>query len=211
MSLLAKFCFSCLVVSSLATYCSDSQHCSHCNNTGHCITDCDPGFYDNKCMSNCSKNCRNKTCSNSNIGSDNCTYGCVPGFQGTSCNIPCDSPGGNCTACPGGCDGGYCQLGSSCVSGCVDSYYGTDCSHSTYLNTAVVALSLFFVFFTFTILVGIVLKCWHIKQEGSREQVEEEYHHIQFQRGSSPDTVRHTTEAYAEVDDNVAGGVVVFL
>ncbi|XP_046547238.1 multiple epidermal growth factor-like domains protein 10 isoform X2 [Haliotis rubra] len=79
------------------------------------------------CTSVCSKTCRNHSCLLSASGIGDCTDGCVPGYQGPRCSTPCDSPGGNCTACPGGCDGGYCQLGSSCVSGCVDSYYGTDC------------------------------------------------------------------------------------
>ncbi|XP_046556765.1 protein draper-like [Haliotis rubra] len=62
------------------------------------------------------------------MGVENCTEGCVPGFRGTSCTIPCHKPGTQCTVCEGGCDGGYCRLSStSCVSGCVDSYYGLEC------------------------------------------------------------------------------------
>ncbi|XP_071098518.1 platelet endothelial aggregation receptor 1-like [Haliotis cracherodii] len=119
---------ACLVVAAGATPCKESHHCSECDReSGDCVTDCYTGYYDRRCKSTCSKNCRNNKCVTSGIGSANCTEGCVPGYQGLGCNIPCDSPGGNCTACPGGCDGGYCQLGSSCVSGCVDSYYGTDC------------------------------------------------------------------------------------
>ncbi|XP_046546530.1 multiple epidermal growth factor-like domains protein 6 isoform X2 [Haliotis rubra] len=128
MSVLTNLCTSLLTVSTFATWCHDNQHCSECDiTTGYCITDCDRGYYDQRCKSVCSKNCRNKTCEMSSNGNDACTEGCVQGYSGTGCNIPCDSPGGSCTACPGGCDGGYCQLGSSCVSGCVDSYYGNDC------------------------------------------------------------------------------------
>ncbi|XP_046547257.1 multiple epidermal growth factor-like domains protein 10 [Haliotis rubra] len=79
------------------------------------------------CTSLCSKTCRNHSCRLSVSGIGDCTDGCVPGYEGPRCNIPCVSPRGSCTACPGGCDGGYCQLGSFCVSGCVDSYYGTGC------------------------------------------------------------------------------------
>ncbi|XP_046546525.1 multiple epidermal growth factor-like domains protein 6 isoform X2 [Haliotis rubra] len=111
-----------------AVPCHHTQHCSDCDReTGDCLTECDTGYYDPQCNSTCSRNCVNNTCMLSEHASDNCTEGCVPGYSGIGCHIPCDSPGGNCTACPGGCDGGYCQLGSSCVSGCVDSYYGTDC------------------------------------------------------------------------------------
>ncbi|XP_067653299.1 scavenger receptor class F member 1-like [Haliotis asinina] len=112
----------------LAVPCPDTHHCSDCDReTGDCLTDCDTGYYDRQCRSVCSRNCRNNTCVLSEHGTGNCTAGCVAGYYGIGCSIPCDIPGGNCTACPGGCDGGYCQLGSSCVSGCIDSYYGTGC------------------------------------------------------------------------------------
>ncbi|XP_046557434.1 scavenger receptor class F member 1-like [Haliotis rubra] len=108
--------------------CLDNQHCSDCDvNTGHCLTECEMGYYDLKCFSVCDGHCKGNPCNLSADGSGRCNEGCVPGYQGIGCNIPCDSPGGSCTACPGGCDGGYCQVGSSCVSGCVDSYYGTGC------------------------------------------------------------------------------------
>ncbi|XP_048251504.1 multiple epidermal growth factor-like domains protein 10 [Haliotis rufescens] len=112
----------------LGEQCKDNQHCSDCDrSTGRCLTDCDTGYFDRKCRSMCNKNCRNRSRQLSSSGSGACTEGCVPGYQGPGCSIRCGSPGGTCVACPGGCDGGYCQLGSSCVSGCVDSYYGTDC------------------------------------------------------------------------------------
>ncbi|XP_071115904.1 multiple epidermal growth factor-like domains protein 10 [Haliotis cracherodii] len=117
-----------LIISAQGDQCKDNQHCSDCDrSTGRCLTDCNTGYFDDMCSSLCSKNCKKRSCQLSGSGIGVCTEGCVPGYQGASCIIPCDSPGGNCTACPGGCDGGYCQLGSSCVSGCVDSYYGTDC------------------------------------------------------------------------------------
>ncbi|XP_048251556.1 scavenger receptor class F member 1-like isoform X3 [Haliotis rufescens] len=107
--------------------CKENQHCSQCDSTtGYCL-ECTAGYYDTRCSSVCNKNCLKKKCTLSSNGNGNCTDGCVSGYQGTACNIPCDNPGGTCTACPGGCDGGYCQLGSSCMSGCVDSYYGTGC------------------------------------------------------------------------------------
>ncbi|XP_048251768.1 multiple epidermal growth factor-like domains protein 11 [Haliotis rufescens] len=130
MGLLTMLCVGCLTIYSAATQCQGNQHCSECDNiTGHCMSDCDPGYYDQKCMSVCSDNCRHNTCIMSNTGNDYCTDGCVPGYQGPECGKPCYNPGGNCTACPGECDGGYCQLGSSCVSGCVESYYGTGCQN----------------------------------------------------------------------------------
>ncbi|XP_046560352.1 scavenger receptor class F member 1-like isoform X2 [Haliotis rubra] len=111
--------------------CLNDQHCSDCDvTTGHCLTKCDTGYFDLKCFSVCDGHCKGSLCNQSGDGSGRCTEGCEPGYQGIGCNIPCDSPGGNCTACPGGCDGGYCQLGSSCVSGCVDSFYGRDCSYA---------------------------------------------------------------------------------
>ncbi|XP_071115907.1 scavenger receptor class F member 1-like [Haliotis cracherodii] len=121
-------CLAYFIISAQGDQCKDNQHCSYCHiSTGHCLTDCDPGYFDQKCRSVCSRNCRNRSCKLSVSGIAACTEGCVPGYQGSGCNVRCGSPGGTCTACPGGCDGGYCQMGSSCVSGCVDSYYGTDC------------------------------------------------------------------------------------
>ncbi|XP_067653996.1 scavenger receptor class F member 1-like [Haliotis asinina] len=109
--------------------CLDNQHCFDCDNrTGHCLTDCDTGYFDLKCFSVCDGHCKGNLCYQSVDGSGRCTEGCEPGYQGQRCSIPCDIPGDNCTPCPGGCDGGYCQLGSTCVSGCVDSHYGTDCN-----------------------------------------------------------------------------------
>ncbi|XP_046559155.1 scavenger receptor class F member 1-like [Haliotis rubra] len=127
-----------MVMATEAVPCHYTHHCSDCDReTGDCHTECDTGYYDRQCNSTCSRNCRNNTCVLSEHGSGNCTEGCVPGYSGIGCNIPCDSPGGSCTACPGGCDGGYCQLGSSCVSGCVDSYYGTVCKAGTTVGLSV--------------------------------------------------------------------------
>ncbi|XP_046544290.1 multiple epidermal growth factor-like domains protein 10 [Haliotis rubra] len=124
-----------MVIATKAGPCLDNQHCSDCDNTtGHCLTECDTGYFDLKCFSVCDGHCKGYLCNQSADGSGRCTEGCVPGYQGQRCNIPCDSPGGNCTACPGGCDGGYCQLGPSCVSGCVDSYYGNSCYNTCSTN-----------------------------------------------------------------------------
>ncbi|XP_071115854.1 multiple epidermal growth factor-like domains protein 10 [Haliotis cracherodii] len=127
MTLLKVMCMAYLITFSEGDQCKDKQHCSDCDRTGRCLTDCDTGYFDRKCRSMCNKNCRNRSCQLSSSGSGVCTVGCVPGYQGSGCSIRCGSPGGTCVACPGGCDGGYCQLGSSCVSGCVDFYYGIDC------------------------------------------------------------------------------------
>ncbi|XP_048246399.1 multiple epidermal growth factor-like domains protein 10 [Haliotis rufescens] len=77
----------------------------------------------------CNSGCRHKACEllkGSGIAA--CIHGCNPGLQGTSCSIPCEHQR-QCTECKGGCDDGYCQIGSVCVSGCVDSYYGLDCKN----------------------------------------------------------------------------------
>ncbi|XP_067653339.1 scavenger receptor class F member 1-like [Haliotis asinina] len=124
-----------MVIATKASPCQDNQHCSDCDfTTGHCLTECYTGYFDLKCFSECDGHCINNLCNQSADGSGRCTKGCEPGYHGQRCNIPCDSPGDNCTVCPGGCDGGYCQLGSSCVSGCVDFYYGTGCYNTCSIN-----------------------------------------------------------------------------
>ncbi|XP_071099024.1 multiple epidermal growth factor-like domains protein 10 [Haliotis cracherodii] len=127
MSLLVIVRIAYLIIST-AAICSEDQHCRDCDSdTGSCVTECESGYFDLKCKSLCSRNCKNKKCKSVSGGTEVCTDGCVPGYQGGRCNIPCDSPGGNCAACVGGCGGGYCQLSSTCVSGCSSSYYGSDC------------------------------------------------------------------------------------
>ncbi|XP_071098502.1 scavenger receptor class F member 1-like [Haliotis cracherodii] len=121
-------CVVCIMVYTRAAKCKGYQHCSECDSTtGHCISECEPGYFDQKCSYICNKKCRNKQCKLLINGNDNCTEVCVPGYQVLGCSRPCYNPGGVCTVCPGGCDGEYCQLSSSCVSGCVDFYYGSGC------------------------------------------------------------------------------------
>ncbi|XP_048246411.1 multiple epidermal growth factor-like domains protein 6 [Haliotis rufescens] len=117
-----------MFLSAQAEKCSEEQHCSNCSSTsGYCITDCFPGYFDLKCKSPCSKNCKKHECSQRGKSIPKCSDGCVPGFYGTQCNIPCPRPRGDCTRCPQGCDGTFCHLTSSCVSGCHDLYYGSNC------------------------------------------------------------------------------------
>ncbi|XP_071086115.1 cell death abnormality protein 1-like [Haliotis cracherodii] len=116
-----------VVLTIRATPCRNGQHCRECDDDGDCSTLCERGYFGKKCRSECSSRCTHKSCHLTAIGIETCTEGCVPGFMGTSCKIPCGNPGKQCTECEGGCDGGYCMTPTSCVSGCVDSYYGLDC------------------------------------------------------------------------------------
>ncbi|XP_046554152.1 cell death abnormality protein 1-like [Haliotis rubra] len=108
--------------------CKEGQHCSDCDVNGDCLQDCDKGFYGLKCQSQCSSTCRYNMCKLvPGKGSYTCSHGCVPGYQGIICDGPCDSHVVNCTVCPGGCDGEYCQLSDACFAGCRDSRYGSGC------------------------------------------------------------------------------------
>ncbi|XP_071085977.1 scavenger receptor class F member 1-like [Haliotis cracherodii] len=79
-------------------------------------------------MDMCSRRCRYHTCElHLDRGIARCTDGCIPGFQGSNCQRPCYTHQVDCTRCPGGCDGEYCQMGGTCFSGCSDSYYGAGC------------------------------------------------------------------------------------
>ncbi|XP_046545768.1 protein draper-like [Haliotis rubra] len=129
MSFLVFLTFACLILSTPADHCHKSQHCSNCDPaSGNCITECETGYYDLKCKSECSKNCKEKKCKLlENTGIGNCTEGCEPGYHGVNCKIVCSVPTQNCSKCPGGCDGEYCTQGDTCFSDCQDSYYGSAC------------------------------------------------------------------------------------
>ncbi|XP_071085968.1 scavenger receptor class F member 1-like [Haliotis cracherodii] len=118
---------ACMADSTQGAGCTGGQHCSDCDTAGKCSQDCDKGYFGLKCRSLCSTTCRYNTCTLvADRGIGRCTYGCVPGFQGTICDRPCDQVV-NCILCQGGCDGGYCQLGGACFAGCRDSFYGAGC------------------------------------------------------------------------------------
>ncbi|XP_071085972.1 scavenger receptor class F member 1-like [Haliotis cracherodii] len=118
-----------MVVYTQGGKCFDNQQCSECEEqTGRCNTNCYRGYFGPKCMDVCSRMCRYHTCEvHLDRGIGRCTDGCIPGFQGPNCQRPCYINHGNCTRCPGGCDGEYCQMGGTCFSGCSDSHYGTGC------------------------------------------------------------------------------------
>ncbi|XP_071085589.1 cell death abnormality protein 1-like [Haliotis cracherodii] len=129
MTSLVILCFVSVVLLIGATPCKDGQHCAVCDERGDCSSTCHPGYFNKRCTSTCNSGCRYKACELlKGSGIAVCIHGCNPGFQGTSCNIPCEHQR-QCTKCKGGCDGDYCQIGSACVSGCVDSYYGLDCKN----------------------------------------------------------------------------------
>ncbi|XP_048247643.1 protein draper-like [Haliotis rufescens] len=122
---------ACLVLSTRADPCRDDQKCSECiTASGNCITECDTGYYDPKCKSLCSKNCKLKKCKEQEVsGTEYCTEGCEPGYHGVNCNVGCLVPTENCANCPGGCEEEYCNQGDKCFSGCHDFYFGSDCKN----------------------------------------------------------------------------------
>ncbi|XP_067668167.1 cell death abnormality protein 1-like [Haliotis asinina] len=118
----------CLADSTQGADCMEGQRCYDCDKKGNCLHSCERGYFGKKCKSVCSSTCRYKTCQlDSGKGTSMCTDGCVPGYQGVRCERPCDSHVVNCTLCPGGCHGEYCQLGGACFAGCRDSMYGSGC------------------------------------------------------------------------------------
>ncbi|XP_067670080.1 multiple epidermal growth factor-like domains protein 10 [Haliotis asinina] len=122
--------FNALIIEVSAAPCSNGQHCPDCDSNGDCTTQCERGYFGKRCRKECNRRCRDHLCELTETGIEYCIGGCVPGFRGTRCNIPCHNPGTQCAVCEGRCDGGYCWLSStSCVSGCVDSYYGLGCKN----------------------------------------------------------------------------------
>ena len=45
--------------------------------------ECDAGKFGVECKSNCSSNCKHKTCNHVN---GRCSYGCYPGYRGNKCD-----------------------------------------------------------------------------------------------------------------------------
>ncbi|XP_071085585.1 cell death abnormality protein 1-like [Haliotis cracherodii] len=121
-------CFASVLLFIQATPCNHGQQCEDCSKTGACVSKCYPGYFNKECTSKCSSGCKHNLCKLTNSGFDECILGCIPGFQGTRCNIPCEHQR-QCTECKGGCVDNYCQQGSVCVSGCVDSHYGLECKN----------------------------------------------------------------------------------
>ncbi|XP_071085461.1 scavenger receptor class F member 1-like [Haliotis cracherodii] len=126
MLIMINLCFL-TFVSTKAARCGEYPHCSVCDLENMTCSGCDNGYYGSTCGSVCSNGCKNRTCVLTSEGIGRCTDGCVSGFGGPNCKLPCYRPAEICSACPGGCEGGYCQLGSSCVSGCKDGFYGSGC------------------------------------------------------------------------------------
>ncbi|XP_046564881.1 multiple epidermal growth factor-like domains protein 6 [Haliotis rubra] len=128
MALIFIMVLVCVADYTLGADCTEGQHCSQCDMEGNCLHGCDKGYFGMKCKSQCNSKCRYNTCKlDPGTGAGKCTDGCEPGYQGKSCDRPYDSHVVNCTLCPGGCDGEYCQLGDACFAGCRDSRYGSGC------------------------------------------------------------------------------------
>ncbi|XP_067669898.1 scavenger receptor class F member 1-like [Haliotis asinina] len=113
--------------STKAARCEEYPHCAACDSQKRTCTSCHSGYHGSTCELVCNIGCRHGACELTSRGIENCTEGCVAGFRGPNCKVPCSPPPELCQECPGGCQEGYCQLGSSCVSGCKDGFYGATC------------------------------------------------------------------------------------
>ena len=92
-----------------------------CNRTtGYCsAVKCLDGYYLEDCAKSCNEKCgsdfnNNRPC---DILTGRCTYDCVPGWYGDSCDRPCS---GNCVD-------NSCDRTGYCISGCKTGFYGGDC------------------------------------------------------------------------------------
>ncbi|XP_052256177.1 multiple epidermal growth factor-like domains protein 10 isoform X7 [Dreissena polymorpha] len=105
------------------SYCT-VESCRNYNSTLGCV-ECEPGRYGLYCQSKCHDNCQIVTTQNTRFKycikeSGECRDGCITGFYGGDCSIPCTS----------GCYGSCNRSTGECESGCTLSTYGKRCDLS---------------------------------------------------------------------------------
>ena len=85
------------------------------------VSECNDGYYGDRCQNNCSSNCKSTTCNKTN---GTCP-GCKDGFHGDMCNLTCIS---NCQKC---------QQADGVCTKCNDGFYGDRCQNncSTFCNS----------------------------------------------------------------------------
>ena len=76
------------------------------------VSECNDGFYGDKCQNSCSTHCKSHACNKTN----GICPGCKDGFYGDMCHIPCDS---NCKAC---------QQANGVCTECNFGFYGYQCN-----------------------------------------------------------------------------------
>ncbi|XP_046557062.1 scavenger receptor class F member 1-like, partial [Haliotis rubra] len=92
----------------------DKPHCSR--EAGHCLENCQDGWWGDWCERKCSGGCEDNSCY---FWDGSCARGCRDGWAGDSCD----------TRCPGGCHGDTCERYGShkCTQGCTPGVHGHHC------------------------------------------------------------------------------------
>ncbi|XP_045209178.2 protein draper-like [Mercenaria mercenaria] len=97
---------------------NESSSLSVCRQTdGRCEFGCQPGYYGDTCMSQCSSTCLGNTCS---AVDGTCSSGCVlPVLTGSKCMASCSE----------GCVKRECSQTGSCLNSCTPHFWDTDCQN----------------------------------------------------------------------------------
>ncbi|GFN78763.1 receptor-type tyrosine-protein phosphatase kappa [Plakobranchus ocellatus] len=124
--------------------------CHHVD--GRCSEGCDPGYWGDKCLSQCTLGTYGQNCSkkcNGNCGGQNntcdhingtCTDGCDAGYRNPMCDTPCARGryGSGCSQkCKNSCagSGNPCHhIDGKCFHGCDPGFWGDRCKNKCYVG-----------------------------------------------------------------------------
>ncbi|XP_048246964.1 scavenger receptor class F member 1-like [Haliotis rufescens] len=147
----SEYLFSLLLVIITPLFANECPQCLHndCDSTGLCIKGCKTGFADKYCQYVCPETCQQSRCEVGATGAVVCSLGCIDGYHGPWCNIPCADGYKHCSlsqsngssecktnrygnhcqhSCEDTCRGFACDDQGLCLSTCTGGRFGANCS-----------------------------------------------------------------------------------